>query len=115
MGYAKGDVVLVAFPFRDKPTAKVRPAVVVSGTAYNRRGDLIIAAVTTHPPRTPIDYPIQGWREANLVAPSVVRIQLATIATGRVLYRPGRLISGDLANVNGLLKNILELNRPRRS
>ena len=115
MGYAKGDVVLVAFPFCDKPAAKVRPAVVVSGAEYNRRGDVIIAAITTHPSRTPIDYPIRGWREANLVAPSVVRMHMATIATGRVLYRPGRLISSDLANVNGLLKNVLELNQPRRS
>ena len=115
MGYAKGDVVLVAFPFRDKPTAKVRPAVVVSSAEYNRRGAVIIAAVTTHPPRIPSDSPIRGWREANLVAPSVVRMHLATIATRRVLYRPGRLISSDLANVNGLLKNVLELNQPRRS
>jgi len=115
MEYAKGDVVLVAFPFRDKATAKVRPAVVVSGAEYNRRGDLIIAAVTTRPPRVPSDYPIQGWREANLVAPSVIRIQLATLATSRILYRPGRLISDDLANLNGMLRKVLELHRPKRS
>ena len=109
MGYAKGDVVLVAFPFRDKAVVKVRPAVVISGGEYNRRGDLIIAAVTTHPPRVPSDYPIQGWREANLVAPSVVRIQLATVSIRKILYRPGKLISDDLAKLNGLLKKVLEL------
>ena len=114
MGYAKGDVVLVAFPFRDKAAAKVRPAIVVSGAEYNRRGDVIIAAVTTHPPRVPLDYPIQGWREANLVAPSVVRIQLATLSIKKILYRPGRLIPDDLAKVNGLLKKVLELNQPKR-
>ena len=114
MAYAKGDVVLVAFPFRDKPTAKVRPAVVISGGEYNRRGDVIIAAVTTHPPRVPSDFPIRGWREANLVAPSVVRIQLATVATGKILYRPGRLIADDLAKLNGFLKRALELNQEKR-
>lgn len=110
MEYAKGDIVLVAFPFRDRPTAKVRPAVVLSGAEYNRRGDVIIAAITTHPPRTSIDYRLQGWREANLVAPSVVRIQLATIATRKILYRPGRLMPDDLAKVSALLRTILELN-----
>ena len=115
MGYAKGDVVLVAFPFRDKPAVKVRPAIVVSGADYNRRGDVIIAAVTTHPPRVPSDFPIRGWREANLVAPSVVRLQLATVTTRKILYQPGSLISDDLAKLNGLLKRILELNQPKRS
>jgi mRNA interferase MazF len=115
MAYAKGDVVLVAFPFRDKPAAKVRPAVVMSSAEYNRRGDVIIAAVTTHPPRVPSDYPIRGWREANLVAPSVVRIQLATITSRKILYRPGRLISDDLARLNVLLKRVLELKQEKRS
>ena len=98
MGYAKGDVVLVAFPFRDKAAAKV-----------------IITAVTTHPPRVPSDFPIRGWREAKLVAPSVVRLQLATITTRKILYRPGRLISDDLAKLNLLLKRALELNQEKRS
>ena len=115
MGYAKGDVVLVAFPFRDKPATKVRPAVVVSGVEYNRGGDVIISAITTRGPRTPLDYPIQGWRQANLVAPSVVRIQLATVAAGSILYRPGRLIPDDLVKLNVMLRKILELNQPKRS
>jgi len=114
MAYAKGDVVLVAFPFRDKPAAKVRPAVVMSSAEHNRRGDVIIAAVTTHSPRVPSDYPIRGWREANLVAPSVVRIQMATITSRKILYRPGRLISDDLARLNVLLKTVLELDQPKR-
>ena len=106
---------LVAFPFRDKAAAKVRPAVVISGGEYNRGGDVIIAAVTTHPPRVPSDFPIRGWREAKLVAPSVVRIQLATVSIRKILYRPGKLISDDLAKLNGLLKRVLELNQEKRS
>ena len=115
MTYAKGDVVLVAFPFRDKAAAKVRPAVVLSGADYNRRGDVILAAITTHPSRTPIDYTIQGWREARLVAPSVVRIQLATVTTRRLLFRPGRLTKDDLARVDLLLTKVLELHQPKKA
>ena len=80
MVYTKGDVVLAPFPFRDRATTRVRPAVVVSDDAYNQRGDLIIAAITTHAPRFPTDYQLVDWRAANLVAPSTVRMQLATIA-----------------------------------
>jgi len=113
MTFAKGDVVLVAFPFRDKPAAKARPAVVLSGADCNRRGDVIIAAITTHAPRLSMDHPIQRWREAGLVAPSVVRMQLATVAIKRLLYRPGRLAKDDLVRVDVLLTKALELDQPK--
>jgi mRNA-degrading endonuclease toxin of MazEF toxin-antitoxin module len=109
MAYAKGDVVLVPFPFRDQVAAKVRPALVVSGDAYNARGDLLVAAITTHPPRAPSDYALTGWRRAHLVAPSTVRIQLATLAAARVLYRPGRLSSRDIRAVDARLRAALDL------
>ena len=51
MVYGKGDVVLVPIPFRDQTAAKVRPALVVSGRTYNAGGDVIVAAITLHPPR----------------------------------------------------------------
>jgi mRNA interferase MazF len=109
MAFARGDVVLLPFPFRDTALAKVRPAVVVSGEAYNRWGDLIVAAVTTHAPRTTSDVVLARWREAKLVAPSVVRMQLATVAATRVLHRPGRLNSTDLRRVAESLRQVLEL------
>ena len=109
MPYAKGDVVLVPFPFRDQVAAKVRPALVVSGTAYNAGGDLIVAAITTHPPRVASDYVLAGWRRARLVGPSTVRMQLATLAASRVLHRPGRLASSDLQVVDARIRGVLEL------
>ena len=109
MAYAKGDVVLVPFPFRDQVAAKVRPALVVSGARYNTRGDLIVAAITTHPPRVATDYALAGWRSARLVGPSTVRMQLATLAASRVLYRPGRLPRRDLQVVDGLIRDAFEV------
>lgn len=109
MAFVRGDVVLLAFPFRDTALTKVRSAVVVSGEAYNRRGDVIVAAITTHAARSAIDVALAGWREARLVAPSVVRMQLATVAAKRILHRPGRLNSSDLCRVAGSLRQILEL------
>jgi mRNA interferase MazF len=109
MAFARGDVVLLPFPFRDRTLAKVRPAVVVSSEAYNQRGDVIVAAITTHAPRTASDVALARWREARLVAPSVVRMQLATVAAARVLHRPGRLNASDLRRVAESLRQVLDL------
>lgn len=109
MAFARGHVVFLAFPFRDQALAKVRPAVVVSSDSYNRRGDVIVAAITTHPLRVPTDIPLTKWREAKLVAPSVVRMQLATVAAERILHRPGRLNTSDLQRVGESLRQVLVL------
>jgi mRNA interferase MazF len=109
MAYAKGDVVLVPFPFRDQPATKVRPALVLSGRAYNANGSLILAAITSRPPRLPSDYALVGWRRARLIAPSTVRMQLVTLASSRVLHRPGRVPPSDLRAVEGRLRQALEL------
>jgi mRNA interferase MazF len=107
--YEKGDVVLLPFPFRDRAAAKVRPAVVVTGTSYNALGDLIVAAITAHPPRVPSDYALAGWKQARLVAPSTVRMQLTTVASSRVLYRTGRVPAADLTVMNARLRQLLDL------
>lgn len=109
MAYARGDVVLVPFPFRNQVAAKVRPALVVSGAAYNAGGSVIVAAITSHPPRVASDYALTGWRRARLVSPSTVRMQVATLAAGRVLHRPGRIPLRDLQAVEARLRETLEL------
>jgi len=109
MAYKRGDVVLVPFPFRDRSTTRVRPAVVISEETYNQHGDIIVAAITTHPPRFPSDYQLVDWQAAKLVAPSVVRIQLATIFELRVVHGIGNLSSVDLKEVEARLKQVLGL------
>ena len=50
--YKRGDVVLVAFPFTDLTTTKMRPGVVVSSDRFNKKyNDLIIAAITSQIPK----------------------------------------------------------------
>jgi mRNA interferase MazF len=99
MAWNPADVVLVPFPFRDQLAERARPAVVVSSVTFNQTGDLIVAAVTSHPPRFPTDYPLQDWKAAGLRIPSTVRILLATIAESRVLHHVGRLSDPDWAEV----------------
>ncbi len=48
IGYKRGDVVLVPFPFTDFSTLKQRPALVVSSDAFNHsREDAILVAITS--------------------------------------------------------------------
>jgi mRNA interferase MazF len=99
MGFKAGDVVLVPVPFRDRPGESTRPAVVVSGQAYNQDGDLIIAAVTSHAPCRPSDYALQDWAAAGLRVASTVRMLLVVVAEQRVVLHIGHLSDRDWAEV----------------
>jgi mRNA interferase MazF len=99
MAFSAGDVVLVPFPFRDRPAERTRPAVVVSAQAYNQHGDLVIAAITSHPPRLPTDYAFLDWSAAGLRLPSTVRMLLATAAEERVVLLIGHVSDRDWVEV----------------
>lgn len=101
-GYSFGDIVLVPFPFTDQSTAKRRPAVVVSSTAYHReRPDLIIMAVTSQPrPAGGVgEFQVKDWKDAGLIKPSVVKPVITTIEASLVLRRLGQLKSRDQAEL----------------
>src|SRR5262249_39082755 len=107
MAFNPGDVVLVPFPFRDRQGERARPAVVVSGQAYNQQGDLVVAAITSHPPRGNTDYALVDWSAANLRLPSTVRMLLATVAEARVLLHIGRLSDRDWVEVQSRVAQVL--------
>ena len=104
-----GDVVLVPFPFTDQSGSKKRPAVVVSCQEYNgARPDILIAAVSSRL-REPLGHAellVAGWREAGLLAPSVVKPVLATIESGLVLRRLGRLSAAERGSLGSFLRRI---------
>ena len=71
-----GDVVAVEFPFSDLQIHKRRPGLVlITGDP-----DLVLARVTTHPPRDASDVALLRWSEAGLPRSSTVRLtKLVTI------------------------------------
>ena len=93
-----GDVVSVEFPFSDLQTHKRRPGVLlVSGDA-----DVLLARITTHPPRETSDVALKHWSETGLPRASTVRLtKLATIDHRLVHHRIGRLHPDDARAVAG--------------
>ena len=87
-----GDVVSVEFPFSDLQTRKRRPGLVlISGDV-----DLLLARLTTHPPREPSDVALQRWSEIGLPRASTVRLtKLVTIDHRLVHHKIGRLHADD--------------------
>lgn len=106
MAFKPADVLLVPFPFRDRAAERTRPAVVVSSEAYNQTGDVVVAAVTSHPPRGPSDYALQDWAAAGLKLPSTARMLFATLAENRVILHVGRLTDRDWAEVHSRVRQV---------
>ncbi|HEY1860562.1 MAG TPA: type II toxin-antitoxin system PemK/MazF family toxin [Gemmataceae bacterium] len=99
MAFSAGDILLVPFPYRDQPGERTRPAVVISSLSNNQRGDLVIAAITSHAPRDATDYALQDWFGAGLKLPSTVRMLFATIAESRVVFHVGHMSDRDWTEV----------------
>ena len=112
MTFQRGDVILVPFPFSDLTTAKVRPAVVVSGDLHHStEADLPLAALTSRVEAAtgPFDYQLNDWRAAGLRFPSSLKPVLVTLDPARVVHRIDALSAADLAQVDERLRRALAL------
>jgi mRNA-degrading endonuclease toxin of MazEF toxin-antitoxin module len=110
MPFRFGDVVLIPFPFTDQTALKKRPAVVVSGEAYNlARSDLVVMAITSqmHPASRLGEVYINAWRDAGLLKPSAIKPVVATIERRLVTRRLGTLGGDDQAALKQALIEIL--------
>jgi mRNA interferase MazF len=106
MEFNAGDVVLVPFPYRDRLAERARPAIVVSEVAYNRNGDVVVAAVTSHGVRFATDVTLSDWASAGLKVPSTARMLLATVAGSRILLHIGQLTARDWTEVQTRLRSV---------
>ncbi|MBN8280191.1 MAG: type II toxin-antitoxin system PemK/MazF family toxin [Gammaproteobacteria bacterium] len=104
------DVVLVRVPYTDQSETKLRPAVVVSSTCYQRsRADVILMAITsrTDGPLRFGDVELAEWDAAGLRKPSRVKPVIATLQRDLVRRRLGHLGPEDRAAVRDSLSGIL--------
>lgn len=47
MGYNKGDIVIIGFPFSDLSKIKKRPALIISNDSVNNTGDYLMVQITS--------------------------------------------------------------------
>ena len=107
----RGDVVLVGFVFSDESGKKLRPAVVISSSVYNRgRREVVVAAITSNVRRRLVgDHVIAGWKGAGLLFPSVATGILRTIARPVVDRRLGVMGKPDMDAIDRELRRSLAL------
>jgi len=90
--FKAGDVVSVEFPFSDFQTYKRRPGLVLVAGEM----DLLVARLTTHPPREPSDVAMKRWSEIGLPRASTIRLtKLVTIDHRLVHHKIGRVHPDD--------------------
>jgi mRNA interferase MazF len=107
--YKSGDVVVVPFPFVDRPVRKVRPALVLSNNPDGDCDRYLMLAMITSAKRSSwkSDILLSDWKFAGLKAESMLRWKLFTIEAALVLEKRGSLSGRDRETVKSHLNRIL--------
>lgn len=102
------DVVVVPFPFSDKPGSKRRPALVLSQASFNQAGHTVLAMITSkgHDP-WPGDVPVTDLATAGLAVACIVRPKFFTLDNRLLLRQIGTLSAADVREVSTALRGIL--------
>ncbi|WP_254990364.1 type II toxin-antitoxin system PemK/MazF family toxin [Cyanobium sp. N5-Cardenillas] len=102
-------VVRVPFPFTDRQVQKLRPAVVLSQSDFQRGcGHLLLAMITSARQSSwPLDWPLEDLQAAGLPQPCLVRFKLFTLDERLVSGGLGSLAPADRAGVEAQLGKLL--------
>jgi mRNA interferase MazF len=112
--FKRGEVVLVAFPFTDLTTTKMRPALVVSSDAFNSQNlDVILVAVTSQISKklSSADHLLSpaDQKQAGLPKPSLVKLgKVVTLDQRLIRKRLGRIPDPTLALLTIELHKLLQ-------
>ena len=82
--YQSGEVLLLALPFADVTTSKLRPVLVLLDAGDE---DIVVARVTSQTNRTVFDVEIVEWEQAGFLRSSVVRLHKVNIIEKRFINR----------------------------
>jgi mRNA interferase MazF len=116
MSVARGDIVLVDYPFSDRTGSKVRPALVVQADSLNRKiTDTILAAISRSTHRSSvtqlfIDINTHEGAQTGLRQPSMIQCEnLLTYDQRMVITKIGELSASMMQRVGDCLKTALNL------
>ena len=103
------EVVVIPFPFTDKPVVKRRPALILSSRAFNDRHDQRVLAMITSARHSawPSDVRLADWKDTGLTAPCLVRFKLFTLEASLIVARVGTLAEEDRRTVEKVLRDVL--------
>ena len=103
-----GDIVVVPFPFVDKPASKKRPALVISNIDFNVAGYSILSMITTKQhPAWPGDTQITDIAACGLRRPCLIRLKLFTLDNRLILKTIGKLGESDSLRITNHLRHFL--------
>jgi mRNA interferase MazF len=113
----RGDIVIVPFPYQDRPGEKIRPAVIVQSDAENARlANTIVAMITGNlkdagqPTTVLVDPATPDGTGSGLTGTSLLKCyNLATVRQRRVLHVIGHLSDALKQKLDECLKAALEL------
>ena|SRR5215203_6173384 len=104
---AKGDIVLITFPFTDLSGSKLRPAVVLADTSLDVTACFITTQIGWQEPTDVLLIPssTNGLRKRSLIRTSKIATLDRMLAKGLL----GRLSQQELTDLNTKLKILLQL------
>lgn len=107
--YKPGEIVEVPFPFIDTPVKKLRPALVVSSSDFQKTSGACVLMMVTSAERSHWDTDIilEDWINAGLRKPSILRWKIFTIDESLVASVRGKLSERDREKVSKSLSTIL--------
>ncbi len=109
MPFDAGDIILVPFPFTDRPIQKHRPTVVLSLRSFNEKHKHIVLAMVTSAKNAPwtSDITISNQKITGLPSPSVIRLKIFTLDERLVLSKLGELSKSDKAALKKRMDQVL--------
>ena len=116
MKVARGEIVLVDYPFTDRTSSKVRPALVVQTDTLNSRiDDTILAAISRSTHRASatqllIDLATPQGAATGLRQSSMIQCEnLLTFDQNLVIAKIGQLSVGQMQQIDNCLRAALDL------
>lgn len=102
-------VVRVPLPFSDRVGSKPRPALILSGRAFNAAAGHSVMAMITRATNTvwPHDYKVIDLAAAGLPAASYVRLKIFTLENTLILRASGALAPADVIGLRKALRAVL--------
>ena len=111
MTYSQFDLVKLPFPFTDKDSNKVRPAIIVSHLNYtiNTNHYIVIMVTSSKQTNWVDDIHISDLNSAGLPVPSKIRFKLFSLDERLVICRLGQLGKDDKEKLVEILKKYMAL------